>query len=114
VDAFVVKYPAEKFKSLPAMLLRRRDKHCPDAAYAAVALDPCYFVKESGEWSASIITMDADEVERVEKYCERFVASDEIAALRNELAQLRLAPLPKQFESLYGHTPHGVCAERRV
>jgi hypothetical protein len=108
MDAFVVKYPAEKFKSLPSMLQRRRDKHCPDAAYAAVAFDPCYFVKEGGEWSAAIITMDADEVERVEKYCERFVAPDEISALRKELARLRLAPLPKQFESLYE-----VCAERR-
>ncbi|KAG1678407.1 hypothetical protein FOA52_015174 [Chlamydomonas sp. UWO 241] len=109
VDVFVVKHPAEKFKCLPAMLKRRRDKHCPDAAYAAVALDPSYFVKEaSGEWSTAIITMDADEVERVEKYCERFVAPDEIGALRKELTRLRLAPLPKQFESL-----HEVCADRR-
>lgn len=109
VDAFVVKHPDEKFKCLPSMLKRRRDKHCPDAAYAAVALDPCYFVQEeSGEWSAAIITMDPDELERVEKYCERFVASDEIAALRKELAMLRLAPLPKQFNCLYE-----VCADRR-
>jgi hypothetical protein len=49
VDAFVVKYPAEKFKSLPSMLQRRRYKHCPDAAYAAVVLDSCYFVKEAIE-----------------------------------------------------------------
>ncbi|KAG1664931.1 hypothetical protein FOA52_004453 [Chlamydomonas sp. UWO 241] len=34
--------------------------------------------------------------------------SDEIGALRKELARLRLAPLPKQFESLYE-----VCVDRR-
>ncbi|KAG1669082.1 hypothetical protein FOA52_004001 [Chlamydomonas sp. UWO 241] len=47
-------------------------------------------------------------VERVEKHCMRFVAPDEIGALRKELARLWLAPLPKQFESLYE-----VCADRR-
>jgi hypothetical protein len=44
------------------MLKRRRDKHCPRGA--------------------GINVMDADQVARVEKYCERFVASDQIDALR--------------------------------
>jgi hypothetical protein len=48
-----------------------------------------------------------DEVSRVEKYCERFVAPDEIEALREELAMLQLEPLPKQFDSLYK-----VCSRR--
>jgi hypothetical protein len=109
VDAFVAKYPDEKFKSLPEMFKRRRDNHCPDAAYAAVAFDPASFTKDeaSGNWQAAIMTMDSDEVSRVEKYCERFVAPDEIEALREELAMLQLEPLPKQFDNLYK-----VCSRR--
>jgi hypothetical protein len=109
VDAFVAKYPDEKFKSLPEMFKRRRDKHCPDAAYASLALDPASFTKDeaSGDWQTAIMTMDSDEVARVEKHCERFVAPDEIDALRDELAMLQLEPLPKKLESLYK-----VCSRR--
>jgi hypothetical protein len=111
VDAFVAKYPDEKFKSLPEMLKRRRDKHCPDAAYAALAFDPAYFLKRkdkaSGNWKTAIMTMDSDQVTRVQKYCERFVEPDQIGALRVELAMLELKPLPKQFDSLYE-----VCSQR--
>jgi hypothetical protein len=58
----------QREQCLPEMFKRRRDKHCPDAA---VAFDPASFTKDeaSGNWQAAIMTMDSDEVSRVEKYC---------------------------------------------
>ncbi|KAG1660239.1 hypothetical protein FOA52_007636 [Chlamydomonas sp. UWO 241] len=113
VLAFVDKYKddpsAPNYADLPAIFEARMLKHCPIAAYTAVAPNPLYFdLDASGSWTPALCRLDDGDLKGVKTYYEWFVEPEQIETLHLELATLSLEPLPKKFESLYK-----VCSSRR-